>query len=83
MTWNYLDKKSKKEHVTNTYIAVSVYTISRVDPANKVRGRVISVIFGGQVSLQVHYCKRDKVHVCHNTVLTKQWAANSLILRKL
>jgi len=31
-----------------------------VDPASKCRG-VISVIFGGQVSLRVHYCTRYEV----------------------
>jgi len=30
-------------------------------PANKVR-RAISVTFGSQVSLRVHYCKRDEVY---------------------
>ena len=38
------------------------------DPANKFR-EVISVIFGSQVSLRVHYYKRDEV----NTAVTKQW----------
>jgi len=36
------------------------------DPASAVRG-VISVIFGCQVSLRVHYCKRDEV--CFTTLL--------------
>jgi len=31
------------------------------DPASAVRG-VISVIFGCQVSLRIHYCKRDEVY---------------------
>jgi len=43
------------------------------DPASKFRG-VISVIFGSQVSLWCHYCKRDEDTV-HNTVVTQKWAA--------
>jgi len=31
------------------------------DPAKKVKG-AISVIFGGQVSSRVYYCKRDEAH---------------------
>ena len=34
-------------------------------------GEAVSVIFGSQVSLRVHYCKRDEV--LHNTTVTKQW----------
>ena len=40
---------------------VSVETFPGADPASKFRG-AISVIFGTQVSLWVHYCKRDKVN---------------------
>jgi len=32
------------------------------DPASKFKGRGISVIFGGQVSLCIHYCKKDEVY---------------------
>jgi len=51
------------------------------DPASQVRG-TISVIFGSQVSLLVHYCKRDDIlytsqHCCgktteHKTVLYRE-----------
>jgi len=34
---------------------------SGVDPTSKVGG-AISVIFGSQVSLRVHYCKIDEVY---------------------
>jgi len=34
---------------------------SEADPASKLGG-TISAIFGSQVSLQVHYCKRHKVY---------------------
>jgi len=37
------------------------------DPASKFRGGAISVIFCSQVSLRVHYCKRDVV--CFTTLL--------------
>jgi len=32
------------------------------ESASKVRGGAISVIYGCQVSLRVHYCKRDEVY---------------------
>ena len=34
-----------------------------MDPASKVRRRPISVLFGSEILLRVHYCKRDKVYV--------------------
>jgi len=37
------------------------YQSTGADPASKGRGAV-SVIFGSQVSLRVHYCERDEVH---------------------
>jgi len=46
-------------------------TIAGADPVNLVGA--ISIIFGSQVSLQVHYCKTDEVgytsqHCCHKTM---------------
>jgi len=35
--------------------------IARVDPASKVKGE-ISVIIGGQISIRVHYSKRDEAY---------------------
>ena len=32
-------------------------------PANEFRGGAISVIFGSQVSLRIHFCKRDGVYL--------------------
>jgi len=40
---------------------ILLYLHIGADSASKVRG-VISVIFGSQVSLRVHYCKRHKVY---------------------
>ena len=40
---------------------LSTQVNSGVDLASKISG-AISVIFGNQVSLRVHYCKRDEVH---------------------
>ena len=40
------------------------------DPTSKFRA-AISVIFGIQVSLRVHYCKRDEVYF--RTAVTKQY----------
>jgi len=46
----------------------------RADPASKVRGGAISVIFGSQVSLRVHWCKSE-VYFTHSIAVTKQWTA--------
>jgi len=55
-------------------------TTAGVDPASKFRA--ISVIFGSQVSLQVHYCKTDQV--CFTTLLLQNnGRPNSLMLRML
>jgi len=35
--------------------------VKKANPASKFRG-AISVLFGSQVSLRVHYCKRDEVY---------------------
>jgi len=35
-------------------------TRSGADPASKVKGGDFRLIFGGQVPLWVHYCKRDE-----------------------
>jgi len=35
---------------------------SKADPVSKFRGGVILAIFGNQVSLQIHYYKRDEVY---------------------
>jgi len=40
----------------------------RIQP-EKQEGGAISVIFGSQISLRVHYCKRDEVYV---TILLRQ-----------
>ena len=41
-------------------------------PANKFGGEAISVIFGSQVSLRVHYCKRDEVYCKRDEVYCKR-----------
>jgi len=49
---------------------------SRADPASKFRG-AISVLFGSQVSLRVHVCKRDEVYL--TTLLWQNnWGQNGL-----
>ena len=50
---HYLTRKNSK----------SLWLETGADPASKFRGRgAISMIFGSQVSLQVHYCKRDEAY---------------------
>ena len=51
-----------------------------VDPASKVSGGAISVIFGSQVSLRAHYCKRDEVYF--TTLLWKTMEGKMALYRE-
>jgi len=39
----------------------NTYSVTRADPGSKIRG-AISVVFGIQASLRVHYCKINEVY---------------------
>ena len=43
------------------------------DPASKFKGRGISVIFGGQVSLCIYSLLQERWSILHNIAVTKKW----------